>query len=70
MQRLGFEDSEVATIGGGEGTQPREGEGLEGGLEEEVGLIGFVAAIECACQAWEWRKHPEVGSRRVGCGSF
>jgi hypothetical protein len=67
---LGFGDSEAATIGGGEGAEPGEGEGLEGGLAEEVGLIGFVATIECACQAWEWREHPEVGSQRVGGGSF
>ena len=43
---------------------------MEGSLAEEVGLVGFVAAIECACQAWEWREHPEVGSQRVGDESF
>ena len=54
----------------GEGVEPGEGEGLEGALAEEVGLIGVVVATERARQARKRREHPGVGSRRAGGGSF
>lgn len=44
--------------------EPGEGEGLEGALAEEVGLIGVVMATERARQARKRREHPGVGSRR------
>ena len=50
--------------------EPEEGEGLEGALAEEVGLIGVVVATERARQARKRREHPGVGSRRAGGGSF
>lgn len=48
---------------------PWEGAGLEGGLAEEVGLVGVEVGAEGARQARERRQHLGVGSpRRVGGG--
>lgn len=50
----------------GEGVEPGEGEGLEDGLAEEVGLVGVEVPAERARQARKRREHPGVGSPGAG----
>jgi hypothetical protein len=48
--------------------KPRELEGLERGLAEEVGLVGVVVAAERARQARERREHLGVAAAAAGEG--